>query len=390
MTGTAHATGWQHPSEAEKTAVCGQIFLLSQQMDTAADKTYMQRCLHLAALGKRNAKPNPMVGALLVHNSRIIAAGWHRQYGSAHAEIDCLESVAPEERHVIPESTLYVNLEPCAHHGKTPPCAERIVAEQIRRVVIANRDPYKAVSGKGIEILKNAGIDVQLGPGSQEGLWLNRRFFCTHHQGRPYVILKWAQTKSGIFAPPDKKRRMLSNAHSRQLVHKWRTEEGAIMVGTDTARYDNPGLTARYWDGPQPLRIVADRALRLSPSLDLYKDNGAEVWIVNDQKEARQKHLHYIQMTGERTPEALLQRLKAAGIISVIIEGGATLLRHFIETGLWDEARIFYTPDVLGQGVPAPVLQQASCFMETAVGSDLLCCYTAHHNAYPHVPGMEL
>ncbi|MBZ0099323.1 MAG: bifunctional diaminohydroxyphosphoribosylaminopyrimidine deaminase/5-amino-6-(5-phosphoribosylamino)uracil reductase RibD, partial [Taibaiella sp.] len=190
---------------------------------------YIRRCFELSLRGKGRVSPNPMVGAVLVHNGRIIGEGWHKEYGGPHAEINCLASVAEEDKHLIPQSTMYVSLEPCAHHGKTPPCADRLVQERVKEVIICNTDPHDKVAGKGIEILRKAGIAVTTGVLEREGRWLSRRFFCTMEQKRPYVILKWAQTADGFFAPLDRSRYQITTQDSMQLLHKWRTEEDAIM-----------------------------------------------------------------------------------------------------------------------------------------------------------------
>jgi len=199
------------------------------------DKHYLLRCLQLAQRAKGYAAPNPMVGAVLVHRERVLAEGWHHAWGGPHAEVDCLNKLTPADRHLLPESTLYVNLEPCAHHGKTPPCAERIVAERIKKVVIANTDPFALVNGKGIQLLQQAGIEVVSGVASAEGRWVNRRFFTFHERQRPYIILKWAQTLDGYLAPANKTRLAITNDQSNVLVHKWRTDEAAILVGSGTA-----------------------------------------------------------------------------------------------------------------------------------------------------------
>lgn len=351
---------------------------------------YINRCFSLAELAKGYTAPNPMVGAVLVHHGRIIGEGWHRQYGQAHAEVNCLESVAAADRVLIPESTMYVSLEPCAHHGKTPPCALRLVAENVKKVVIANVDPFEKVGGKGIEILNNAGIATETGVLADAGAWLNRRFFCFHRQKRPYVILKWAQSANGFIAPADKSRLQLSNQHSRQLVHKWRTEEAAIMVGHATALADDPQLTARLWQGLQPLRIVLDKDLKLPHTLALFHAD-ANTWIINRHKEAAEGHIHYVQIPFyEKMLPQLLERLYEAGRLSLIVEGGAALLQSFIAAGLWDEARVFHTPAVLPDGLPAPQLTGAAAAFSTALETDMLSVYTNIHTSYLYVAGMAL
>ncbi len=241
------------------------------------DESFMHRCLELARLGAGYVAPNPMVGAVLLHEGRIIGEGWHKEYGKAHAEVNCINAVKESERQFISQSTLYVSLEPCAHHGKTPPCTDLIIRHKIPRVVIGCRDSFKEVDGKGIEKLKAAGIEVETAVLEQECRELNKRFFTFHTKQRPYIILKWAQTSDGFIAPlippkvgisePQTQRLFISNEYSNILVHQWRSEEAAIMVGTNTALLDNPELTTRLWPGPSPVRLVIDLNLRLPDSL---------------------------------------------------------------------------------------------------------------------------
>ncbi|XZF14042.1 bifunctional diaminohydroxyphosphoribosylaminopyrimidine deaminase/5-amino-6-(5-phosphoribosylamino)uracil reductase RibD [Chitinophagaceae bacterium MMS25-I14] len=351
---------------------------------------YIQRCLELAARGKSHVAPNPMVGAVLVHNGRIIGEGWHRVYGQAHAEVNCFEDVTPADKHLIPESTMYVSLEPCAHYGKTPPCALRIVQERVKEVIICNVDPFEKVGGKGLEILHSNGIRTETNILREHGLWFNRRFFCFHEQKRPYIILKWAQSADGFMAPADKSRTQLSNAHSRQLLHKWRTEESAIMVGYNTALHDDPELTARYWEGPQPLRIVLDKQLQL-PATAKLRNTAAKTWVINAVKETEEDNVHFIRFDFEQDilPQ-LMQRLHAAGKLSLIVEGGAALLNSFIKAGLWDEARIFHTAPVLGDGISAPKLYHADAAFSTTLAGDELQVLINLQSKYAYVPGMEL
>lgn len=329
-----------------------------------------------------------MVGALLVHDSRVIGEGWHRQYGQAHAEVNCLANVVEEDKHLIPNSTMYVSLEPCAHYGKTPPCANRLVAEGIKKVVICNTDPFAQVDGKGITILKESGAEVIAGVLDDAGRWVNRRFFCMHQLQRPYIILKWAQTADGFIAPADGSRLQISNPQSSQLVHKWRTEEDAIMVGYNTAVNDNPQLTARLWEGKNPLRIVLDKNLQLPSSLKLF-DTEAETWVLNDMKERAEDNVSYIQLDFSMNiiPQ-LLQRLHKTGKQSLIVEGGAVLLQSFIDAGLWDEARVFTADKKLQQGIAAPALSNAVETIE--VGNDSLQLYVNPASKYPYVKGYDL
>ena len=331
-----------------------------------------------------------MVGAVLVHDDRIIGEGWHHFYGADHAEVNCLKNVAETDKRLIPESTMYVNLEPCAHYGITPPCANRLVQEKIRKVVISNTDLFEKVSGKGIAILKEGGVEVETGICEKEGLWLNRRFFCFHAQKRPYIILKWAQTKDGYIAPTDWGRLQITGEESQQLVHKWRTEEASIMVGTTTALMDNPQLTARHWHGRQPLRIVLDRNLHLPATHHVFNDTAA-TWIVNEQRQILSGNIHSVQIPfDDNLLCTLLKRLYEAHILSIIVEGGAVLLNSFIAQGLWDEARIFTGNAYLKGGISAPVLKEEVHAFTNAVGVDELRVFVNEHSAYPYIQGMEL
>lgn len=351
---------------------------------------YIRRCFDLAQLAKGLTAPNPMVGAVLVHNDRVIGEGWHQQYGEAHAEVNCLSSVADEDKHLIPGSTMYVNLEPCAHHGKTPPCAVRLTEEKVKAVVISNRDPFEKVAGRGIDILTKNNIPVTTGILEQEGKWLNRRFFCFHEQKRPYIILKWAQTKEGFFAPTDRSRFQISNVQSQSLSHKWRTEEAAIMVGYNTALYDNPQLTARQWNGKQPLRIVLDRNLELPKTHHIFKA-GSPTWIVNEKKEEGIGFPDYLQIPmDEKFFNRLMQRLYNANILSLVVEGGAALLDNFMDNDLWDEARIFTGSASLPNGLPAPLLRNADNILDIQLGDDRLNVYTKRQTPYAYVQGMQL
>lgn len=355
-----------------------------------ADEIYMKRCLELAEQGKGYAAPNPMVGAVLVYNGRIIGEGWHKEYGKAHAEVNCLDSVAEADRHLVPDSTMYVSLEPCAHYGKTPPCALRLVQEKVKEVIICNVDPFEQVSGRGIEILKEHGIKTQTGILEAEGNWLNRRFFSFHKHKRPYIILKWAQTQNGFFAPADKSRAQLSNVHSMNLVHKWRTEEAAIMVGHQTALMDNPRLTSRTYPGKQPLRIVLDKKLVLPHSLNVFNEE-ADTWIINEKKEEVKDNTRFVKLGfDELLLTRLMEELYKANKTSLIVEGGAVLLQSFIDAGIWDEARVFDTDAMLDEGVLAPQLTHANTAFSTQLEEDTLHVYINNKSLYPYVKGGAL
>ena len=351
---------------------------------------YIMRCFDLAEKAKGYTAPNPLVGAVLVYNGHVIGEGWHQQYGEAHAEVNCLNSVRAEDKHLIEQSTMYVNLEPCAHHGNTPPCAHRLVKEKVQKVVVANTDPNIAVAGKGIAILRDAGIEVVMDVLKDTGNWLNRRFFSFHTQKRPYVILKWAQSAEGYIAPMDRLPHQLSNEHSQLLVHQWRTEEAAIWVGKTTAINDNPQLTARLWQGKQPLRIAFDKKLEIPETHHLYNAD-ATTWIINEHKDEVEGNIRYVKMTFDDTIlQQTSEALYRANILSVIIEGGATLLNSFIAQGVWDEARIFKTYTSLYTGVAAPIIQEGNLVSCIPCGSDLLEVYTNKSTAYPYYAGMKL
>lgn len=330
----------------------------------------MQRCLQLAKLGAGHVAPNPMVGAVLVYKGRIIGEGYHRQYGFAHAEVNCVNSVKEEDKPLIPASTIYVSLEPCAHHGKTPPCANLIVAKGIKEVVIGCVDTFSKVSGKGIEILKNAGIQVRTGILERECRELNSRFFTFHEQKRPYIILKWAQSPAGFIAPADGKPVRISNAFSDRLVHRWRSEEMSILVGTTTALTDNPRLNNRLWTGKDPIRLVIDRTLKIPRNYHLWKGNTLFFTEVQDE----QKETIQVDFQQPLLPQ-IMQHLHERSIQSVLVEGGANTLQQFISAGLWDEARIIAGTTQFPDGLPAPVLQNALLTNETDLEGDRIMYY---------------
>jgi diaminohydroxyphosphoribosylaminopyrimidine deaminase/5-amino-6-(5-phosphoribosylamino)uracil reductase len=345
---------------------------------------YMRRCLELAQSAGGNAAPNPMVGAVLVHQGRIIGEGFHRQYGTAHAETNCIDSVLPDDRALIPASTLYVSLEPCAHFGNTPPCASRIIQEGISKVVIANSDPFEKVNGNGIQLLTEAGVDVTTGICAKEGRWLNRRFFQFHERQRPYIVLKWAATADGYIAPADRSRVAISNTYSQCLVHRWRTEETAIIVGYRTALGDNPRLTARFWDGPQPLRIVMDRNLQLPKSHHLFNEEST-TWIINEQRDSSDGHIRHLQFPfNEDLLPMLLGVLHQHKKLSLLVEGGTDLLQRFINANLWDEARVFTAEHTLQNGIPAPGLKHAILANTIQLDSDTLQVFLHKDNPFAY------
>jgi diaminohydroxyphosphoribosylaminopyrimidine deaminase/5-amino-6-(5-phosphoribosylamino)uracil reductase len=331
-------------------------------------------------MGSGKVAPNPMVGAVLVHNNRIIGEGYHECFGKAHAEVNCIASVKKEDEALVSQSTLYVSLEPCAHVGKTPPCADLLIRKNIPRVVIGCRDPFAQVNGKGMEKLKAAGIEVTTGILESECNELNKRFFTFHTQHRPYIILKWAQTADGKISGPDlqpsHQRLFISNAQTARLVHKWRSEEMAIMVGTNTALFDDPELTTRHWPGSNPVRLVLDLHLRLPSTLKLF--NGSVRTIVfNLHKHEDRPNLLYYQVGEDASiVHQVLNALYTLNIQSMMVEGGSQLLQSFIDEGLWDEARIITNKKLMaGGGLPAPRLEKASIVEQTSLATDVIRYY---------------
>jgi len=317
----------------------------------------MHRCLELAKLGAGHVAPNPMVGAVLAYEGRIIGEGYHKEYGKVHAEVNCIESVKEEDKKLIEKSTLYVSLEPCSHYGKTPPCADRIIKEKIPVVVIGCRDSYEEVNGRGIEKLKGAGVEVIENVLNKESVELNKRFFTFHQKQRPYIILKWAQSNDGMIANADHSRVFISNKEVNRLVHKWRSEEAAIMVGTNTALHDNPELTVRLWEGKNPVRIVIDKDLKLPQSLKIF-DGSVQTIVFNKIKEEQGNNIFFIKINNNDFLRNVCTSLYQLNIQSVLIEGGTKLLQSFIDSDLWDEARIVVNDQLLiGNGIKAPVLK---------------------------------
>ncbi len=324
------------------------------------DEKYMWRCLYLASKGGGNVKPNPKVGAVIVEGGEIIGEGYHRQFGESHAEVNAVASVSDLER--LKSSTMYVSLEPCAHYGKTPPCAHLIVRSGIPKVVVAIADPNPAVSGKGIKILRDAGIEVEVGVLEEEASELNKMFLVNQIHKRPFVILKWAQSRDGYV---DIKRKdgdskeavVFSNNLSSVFVHKIRTEVQGIMVGTNTALLDNPSLTARHWNGGNPVRIVLDRYGRLPSNLELF--DGVYDTIVFTQEENNALYGKVKQAVINFKSDVIgqiLSYLYDDKIYSIIVEGGTSLLNSFVDMGLWDEAYVEVAPFDISDGIKAPEL----------------------------------
>ncbi len=325
------------------------------------DEKYMQRCLDLARMGQGNTETNPMVGAVIVCDGKIIGEGYHRKFGDQHAEANAINSV--RDKSLLKNSTLYVNLEPCSHSGKTPPCSELIIRNNIPRVVIGTIDPNSIVSGKGIERLTSNGVKIITGVLEEKAMMLNKRFFTFYIKNRPYVILKWAQSNDGFIDIDRDKRqkgqvRWISNMTSRILVHKWRSEEHSIFVGTKTALLDNPQLNTRHWSGNNPLRIVLDRSLILPEKLKIF--DGTVKTLVFTEKEAISKNnTEYININfSSRLLEQILEILFRKEIQSVFVEGGKMLIESFLKSNLWDEARIFIGNINFQSGLEAPEMHK--------------------------------
>lgn len=327
-----------------------------------SEEKYMKRALYLASLAEGYTQTNPMVGCVIVDRDEIIGEGYHRIYGEAHAEVNAINSVKEQDKERLKTSTLYVNLEPCAHYGKTPPCADLIVKHKIPRVVIGCKDTYSQVNGKGIEILRSADTEVVVGMLEEQSQFLNRRFFCYNSKSRPYIILKWAQTVDGYIdndRAENTPQNWLTNRASKELVHKMRAAESAIMVGSKTVKMDNPSLTVREWSGENPTRIVLDRKLALKPHYSIFNDQ-APTLIINEIK-ADQSHIK-VDFSSSRWITDFLSQLHQRKICSLIVEGGTKTLNMFIDNNLYDESHIFISPLTLSElkhssgkgGVQAP------------------------------------
>lgn len=343
------------------------------------DEFYIKRCLELAAMAIGNVNPNPMVGCVIVVDEIIIGEGYHQKYGEAHAEPNAIKSVfdkfGTEAETLLKQATAYVNLEPCAHFGKTPPCADLFVKYQLKKVVIGNRDPFSGVDGKGIEKLKNAGIEVQSGILEDDCSYFNRRFFTRIKQQRPFIILKWAETANGYFATVDGNQKWISSPLAKRLAHKWRTEEDAILVGKQTAIIDNPQLTSREWPGKNPVRLVIDKNLQIPQSNHIFNKE-AKTIIFNEIKTDVVDNIHYIQMEDMQyyLAQKIAFQLYLMDIQSIIIEGGANILNQFLNANLWDEARIFTSGNSWTEGISSPVIN-GILIEKSQIGSDELSIY---------------
>lgn len=319
--------------------------------------SFILRCIQLARLGEGNVAPNPMVGAVIVHNDKIIGEGYHEKYGGPHAEVNAINSV--EDKELLKESTIYVSLEPCAHYGKTPPCADLIIEKQIPKVVIGCADPFAKVNGLGIKKLKDAGIEVIVGIEEEKSKELNKKFFHFHKNKKPWVMLKWAQSADGFI---DYKRdgstpigpNWITSEELRVLVHKWRSEYDAILVGSKTALIDNPKLNVRDWTGKAPLRIILDQDLCLPKNLNIF-DNSTPTIIINEKENKKIGNTEYIMFEFDNTLiPGILNMLHQRNILSLMVEGGAHTLEAFVKEELWNEAYIFTGTPKFINGIKAP------------------------------------
>lgn len=343
----------------------------------------MLRCIQLAKNGLGTTYPNPLVGSVIVCDGRIIGEGWHYKSGLGHAEVNAISSV--EDKDLLKKATIYVNLEPCSHYGKTPPCADLIIASGIKKVVVGSMDPNPKVAGKGILKLIGNGCDVRTGVLKSECDELNKRFFTFHQRKRPFIFLKWAQSDDGFIAPLAAKRASkrepvwISNELSRQLVHKTRTTEQAILIGTTTAAIDNPTLTARDWFGTNPLRVLIDRQLRLAEDVSVL-DGAVKTIIITEKENTNKDNLFYEKIDfSENLASQICDLLYKYQIQSLIVEGGMKTLQTFIDEKLWDEALIFRGNVTFGNGIVAPKFH-GSQFSEEKIKGDTLQQFKNHTN----------
>ncbi|MCK5401163.1 MAG: bifunctional diaminohydroxyphosphoribosylaminopyrimidine deaminase/5-amino-6-(5-phosphoribosylamino)uracil reductase RibD [Flavobacteriaceae bacterium] len=326
---------------------------------------FINRCIEIAKNGLGTTRPNPMVGCVIVHENIIIGEGYTSPYGGDHAEINAIQSV--KDKSLLHLATLYVTLEPCSHYGKTPPCSNLIIEHQIPNIVIGTIDTHDKVAGQGIAKLRAAGCNVIVGVLEDKCKQHHKRFFTFHNKKRPYIILKWAETTNGFMAPKmktEKKPIWITNTYSRQLVHKWRAEEQAILIGTNTVIEDNPSLTARNWKGNNPIRIVIDRAHKLSKGFNVFDDT-AETYIISE------KNINFSNPIAQQICDILYSKK----INSIIIEGGRQTFQTFINDNLWDEARVFIGNKAFKDGIKAPDIS-GKLVSEQNILKDTLKIYT--------------
>lgn len=330
---------------------------------TAFSELFMRRALDLASKGGRDVMPNPQVGCVIVHDGKVIGEGWHKKFGEAHAEVNAVNSVADKD--LLKKSTMYVTLEPCSHHGKTPPCTDMIIRMGIPRVIVASADPNPLVAGNGIKKLKEAGIEVVTGVLDDENRELNTRFFTFHEKKRPYVILKWAQSADGfidkIRTNPDEPPQWITNEYCRTLVHKWRAREQAIIAGAKTVLMDNPKLNVRNWTGENPVRFIIAGKTLFPPHCNIL-DGNIKTYIFTKNKSYPETKNTEIIVINSVSAEEILSKIKGMNIQSLFVEGGSLTLKLFINSGLWDEARVFTGAAKFADGIKAPeVSGKCSC-----------------------------
>ncbi len=330
---------------------------------------YLKKCLDLARKSFPKNTPNPMVGSVIVYQDEIIGKGYHEKYGSHHAEVNAINNV--KDKSLLSQSTIYVNLEPCSHFGKTPPCSDLIIKHKISKVVIGCVDTSSKVAGKGIQRMRNAGIEVITGVLNEESRRLNKRFFTVQEKKRPYIILKWAESRDGFIAPLDQKEPLwMTSEESKKLVHKWRSEEDSILIGRITAEKDNPSLTVREVNGKNPTRIVIDKNLKLSEHLNLFNSESDTI-IFNEIKSHKKSKKNYIKINFNKLINNILIVLYKQNIQSLIVEGGTKTLQSFIDKNLWDEARVFHTNSELLKGVRSPNIE-GEIISSKEIDTDLL------------------
>lgn len=338
------------------------------------DEIYMQRCIDIAKRGIRAVAPNPMVGCVIVVHDKIIGEGYHEQYGEAHAEVNAINNVA--NKSLLKNATLYVSLEPCSHLGKTPPCCDLLIQKGIKKVVVGTKDPNPLVGGKGIEKLKNSGVDVSEGILKEQCLELNKRFFTFHEKQRPYVILKWAQTLDGfldqIREDGEQKINWITEPETKTLVHKWRSEEQSILVGRNTITNDNPSLTVRDYGGMNPIRLVIDSQLQISGNLNIYSKDAPTI-VFNRVKDKKENNVEWIKIK-ETSTSNILKELYRRGIQSVFVEGGSRTLQYFIIDNVWDEARVIVGQKYFKEGYKAPIINKVP-IKSMPFGKDMIHFY---------------
>lgn len=332
------------------------------------DAAFMERCLFLAKKGLGNTYPNPLVGCVIVCEGKIIAEGWHKKAGANHAEREAILKI--KDQSLLSKSSLFVNLEPCDHYGKTPPCTDLILEMKIPRVIIGCLDENKKVLGKGLKKLKQAGCEVKIGVLKSKCQKLNCRFFSFHQKKRPYVILKWAESLDGFIAPKEnQKKYWLTNPLSKQRVHQWRSQEQSIMIGVQTVLDDNPKLDTRLWNGKNPVSIVIDPSKKLSKThgnFNLMKEK-----FITIKNQNRKKNKDKLSIKAQE----ILDQIFNNSLQSVIIEGGTKTLQHFIDAELWDEVRIFVTKEKLISGLKGPVFKRNTNYNSSKILEDTLLTY---------------